>query len=107
MATAATCIHTVEPGAAGPLRRFWRARMTTRPNENPTNMPALVVFGRDEAGKAHASSFAQGEAKLAERAAGLMGLRLLPVITEAEQALAAKVPRGRVFASGKAFVPFV
>ena len=81
--------------------------MTTQANQDSTNMPALVVFGRDEAGKAHASSFAQGEAKLAEKAAGLMGLRLLPISTEVEQVLAAQVPKGRVFASGKAFVPFV
>lgn len=81
--------------------------MTTQANQNPPHAPALVVFGRDEAGKAHASWFDQGDAKLAKKAAGLMGLRLLPVTTEAEQALAAKVPKGRVFASGKAFVPFV
>ncbi len=36
-----------------------------------------------------------------------MGLRLLPVQTDTERALAAKVPRGRVFASGRAFVPFI
>ncbi len=36
-----------------------------------------------------------------------MGLRLLPVQTDMERALAAKVPRGRVFASGRAFVPFI
>jgi hypothetical protein len=49
--------------------------MTTRPNENPTDAPALVVFGRDEAGKAHASWFDQGDAKLAKKAAELMGCR--------------------------------
>jgi hypothetical protein len=81
--------------------------MTTRPNENPTDAPALVVFGRDEAGKAHASWFDQGDAKLAKKAAELMGLRVLAISTEAERALAAKVPKGRVFGSGKAFVPFV
>ena len=36
-----------------------------------------------------------------------MGLRLLPVRTDTERALAAKVPKGRVFASGRAFVPFI
>src|SRR6476620_10331478 len=41
--------------------------------------PAVVVFGRDEAGKAHASWFDHGEAALAEKAAGLMGLRVLRV----------------------------
>ena len=77
--------------------------MTARANPKPTDAPAVVVFGRDEAGKAHASWFDQAEAKLAEKAAGLMGLRLLPISTDPEHALAAKVPKGRVFATGKAF----
>jgi len=81
--------------------------MTTQFKSDPNEKLALVVFGRDDAGKAHASSFTGGEAKLAEKAAGLMKLRVLPIRTDAEQALAARLPRGRVFASGKAFVPFV
>ncbi|GJE53804.1 hypothetical protein [Methylobacterium thuringiense] len=68
---------------------------------------ALVVFGRDESGKAHGSAFTATDADLAFKAAELMGMRALPVHTDAEQALAAKLPRGRVFASGKAFVPFI
>jgi hypothetical protein len=66
-----------------------------------------VVFGCDATGKPHASSFSQSEADLAEEAAKLMGLRLLPVRTDTERALATKVPRGRVFVSGRAFVPFI
>jgi hypothetical protein len=62
---------------------------------------AVVVFGRDATGKPHASSFSQSEADLATKAAERMGLRLLPVRTDIEQALAAKVPRGRVFATGR------
>ena len=50
---------------------------------------------------------AQSEADLATKAAELMGLRLLPIRTDTERALAAKVPRGRVFATGRAFVPFI
>jgi hypothetical protein len=72
-----------------------------------TDAPALVVFGRDATGKPHASSFTAAEADLATKAAELMGLRLLPVRTDTERALAAKVPRGRVFATGRAFVPFI
>jgi hypothetical protein len=81
--------------------------MTSQAKTDLNEKPTLVVFGRDAAGKAHASSFTADEAKLAQKAAELMKLRLLPVRTEAEQALAARVPRGRVFASGKAFVPFI
>lgn len=72
-----------------------------------TEPVTLVVFGRDESGKAHGSAFTAAHADLAAKAAELMGMRALPVHTDAEQALAAKLPRGRVFASGKAFVPFI
>src|SRR3954471_18731903 len=76
------------------------------PKPSPAAM-ALVVFGRDEAGKAHAAWFDQSEAALAEKAADLMGLRVLRVRTDEHRALAAQLPQGRVFASGRAFVPFV
>jgi hypothetical protein len=81
--------------------------MTAQANASPNDAPALVVFGRDATGKPHASSFTQSEADLATKAAELMGLRLLPVQTDTERALAAKVPRGRVFATGRAFVSFI
>ncbi len=81
--------------------------MIAQANPNLIDAPALVVFGRDATGKPHASSFSKSEADLARKAAELMGLRLLPVQADTEQALAAKVPRGRVFATGRAFVPFI
>jgi hypothetical protein len=79
---------------------------TTKPKANLAAL-AVVVFGRDEAGKPHAAWFDQGEASLAEKAADLMGLRVLRVHTDEHRALAAQLPHGRVFASGRAFVPFV
>ena len=71
------------------------------------NGAAVVVFGLDEAGKPHASAFEAGNARLAKNAAALMGMRVLRPNTEEQRAVAAKLPKGRVFASGKAFVPFV
>lgn len=73
----------------------------------PLEQLAVVVFGLDETGKPHASAFNQSDAALATKAAALMGMKLLPVQTEAQKALASKLPKGRVFASGKGFVPFV
>ena len=85
--------------------------MSTAPEitkaEATAAVPALVVFGRDEAGKAHAAYFDQSEAALAEKAADFMSLRVLRVRTDEHRALAAQLPHGRVFASGRAFVPFV
>jgi len=81
--------------------------MTAESKPHLADAPAVVLFGRDGAGKPHASSFTTTEAKLAEKAAELMGLKVLPIATEAERVLAAKVPKGRVFATGKAFAPFI
>jgi hypothetical protein len=69
--------------------------------------PALVVFGLDDTKRPHASAFGARQAELAEKAAGLMGMTALRLATAEQKALAAKLPRGRVFASGRAFVPFV
>ncbi len=70
-------------------------------------MPALIVFGPDKDGKPHASWFAEVDVALATKAAGVMGMRTLPLQDEAAFAIAAQLPQGRVFASGRAFVPFV
>ncbi|HEV7437167.1 MAG TPA: hypothetical protein VGO22_20230 [Pseudorhizobium sp.] len=69
--------------------------------------PAIIVLGRDDAGKSHASWFDAGEAELARKAAGRMGMAALSVATDELRGLAGRLPHGRVFASGKAFVPFV
>ncbi|MEO5807724.1 hypothetical protein [Devosia sp.] len=72
-----------------------------------TDLPALIVLGRDDANKAHASWFDQTEAVQARAAAGLMGMMSLVVSGTEVQALADKLPHGKIFGSGKAFVPFV
>ncbi|MCJ2024058.1 hypothetical protein [Methylobacterium sp. J-067] len=74
---------------------------------SPKPTPALIVFGPDRDGKPHASWFAEADVVLATKAAGVMGMRTLPLADEAAFAIAAQLPQGRVFASGRAFVPFV
>lgn len=71
-----------------------------------TPLPALIVLGMDEGGKAHASWFGEAETDLAEKAAGMMGMAALRASTDELRDLAGKLPHGKVFASGKAFVPF-
>ena len=68
---------------------------------------AIVVFGRDNSSKPHASVFNGTDAEQAKKAAGLMGMHVLRLETAEARELAAKLPQGRVFASGRAFVPFV
>jgi hypothetical protein len=69
--------------------------------------PGLILFGRDERHRPHASRFAAGDKVEAERAAGLMGMHVLEISDDTHQSLAAGLPHGRLFESGKAFVPFV
>ena len=69
--------------------------------------PALVLFGRDQAGKPHASWFDAASVDLAAKAAGLMSMRAVPVETDELREVAASLPRGRLFSSGRAFTPFV
>src|SRR5215212_11630448 len=76
------------------------------PADAPAPEPSVVVFGRDEAGKPHASWFDAENAELAIKAADLMNMRVLKVVTEEHKALARQLARGRVFASGRALTPF-
>ncbi|MCJ2138096.1 hypothetical protein MKK69_29290, partial [Methylobacterium sp. J-026] len=78
---------------------------TEAPAIKPT--PALIVFGADKDGKPHASWFTEPDTALAMKAAEVMNMRTMLLGTEAHRTLAAELPQGRVFASGRAFVPFV
>ena len=68
--------------------------------------PAVIVFGKDESGKPHASRFTEADAELAIKAAGLMGFSVLRVTSPDIAAKALELAQGRVFASGKGLVPF-
>jgi hypothetical protein len=77
----------------------------TKPAPTSTGI-AVVVYGRDTKNKGHAASFLEADAELATRAAGLMEMALWHV-DEASQALAQRLPKGKIFGSGRAFTPFV
>jgi hypothetical protein len=80
------------------------ATVLVRANEQAD--PALILFGRDDAGKPRASWFDALSADLARKAADLMKMRVLQVETEEQKAVARQLQPGRVFASGRAFTPF-
>ena len=84
------------------------ATMAAEPAPALVPLASLILFGRDEAGRPHASVFKDDMRPAVERAADLMDLYCFPADTEALHNLAAMLPTGRLFpASGKAFVPFV
>ncbi|KQQ01895.1 hypothetical protein ASF59_02785 [Methylobacterium sp. Leaf121] len=69
--------------------------------------PAIILFGRDERGRPHASHFRGDAVVEVESAARLMGLHLATADTEVLRDFATRLPAGRLFPSGKGFVPFV
>jgi hypothetical protein len=68
---------------------------------------ALIVVGRDDKRKAHAGRFDTDNRAAAIKAAHLMGFVALAVTKDAMRNIAEGLPEGRIFDSGKAFVPFV
>lgn len=68
---------------------------------------AVILLGRDEKGKAHASFFPATDSHAAHKAANLMGMLALKVETDEVRGFLKKLPKGKLFESGKAFVPFV
>ncbi|MDW9408556.1 hypothetical protein GOB18_07915 [Sinorhizobium meliloti] len=68
---------------------------------------SVILVGLDDQGKPHASWFAEDDGDAAAVAADLMDMALIYVSNAALAAIAKSLPRGKLFGSGKAFVPFV
>lgn len=75
---------------------------------SPALLPAGLILGRDNNNRPHAAWFVQGQLVQAESAAQLMDFHFVAVGDNQElAAIATKLPKGKLFESGKAFVPFV
>jgi hypothetical protein len=68
---------------------------------------AHVAFGLDEHGKPRAARFVGASPALLAKAAQAMQLQLVEIQTEAEGAAASKLPTGRLYSTGRGFVPNV
>src|SRR5688572_26978885 len=66
----------------------------------------FVVLGRDAQGKPHASRFADKDVERAARAADLLGYHAVRVEEPSLRGLAANLPLGKVYGTGRLFVPF-
>src|SRR4029077_3614350 len=91
-------------GATGPLRHSWRTVMTKDTNGSG---PELIVLGRDEAGKPRAARFPTGHDGVAAKAAKAMNLAVCKADGEVLSELAKKLPPGRLYSTGRGFVPSV
>jgi hypothetical protein len=72
-------------------------------------VPILVVLGIDVDGRPHASRFEQRDTRLVRRAAELMGFHMIRIAPDNAElhAIAEALPLGKIFGTGRAFVPFV
>jgi hypothetical protein len=81
---------------------------TTKATDPKTSeAPDIVLFGLDESRKPRAARFGSTHAHLTARAAELMRLTACPVNSPALAEIAEKLPTGRMYANGRAFVPNV
>ena len=69
--------------------------------------PELIVLGRDEAGKPRAARFPTGHDGLVAKAAKAMNLAVCKADGEVLSELAKKLPPGRLYSTGRGFVPAV
>ena len=67
--------------------------------------PELIVLGRDEAGKPRAARFPTGHDNLVAQAAKAMNLAVCKADGDVLAELAQKLPSGRLYATGRGFVP--
>jgi hypothetical protein len=72
-------------------------------------VPILAVLGIDIDGKPHGSRFEERDAPFVARAAELMGFHVVRIAPDNAElhAIAEALPLGKIFATGRAFVPFV
>jgi hypothetical protein len=67
----------------------------------------IILLGLDEVGRPHAAAFKASEAKAVQQASVMMQMLMVEPDNPTLLELAQQLPKGRLFASGKAFVPFV
>ncbi len=67
----------------------------------------LIVLGRDESGKPRAARFPAGHDNLVAKAAKAMNLTVCKAVDDEMAELAKKLPPGRLYSTGRGFVPSV
>ena len=81
--------------------------MTAKANHSTPCPAPLVLFGIDSRGKPKAARFGKEHADLAIKAASQLQLQVLAGNDPNVAEIAARLPVGRVHATGRTFVPFI
>jgi hypothetical protein len=93
-----------------PIHRVRLTEQATPTKKGKPDKPTprlFVMFGSDERAKPRAAKFAADDKELLAKAAEALHLRLVEVSTPEMAALAAKLPTGRLHASGGGLVPHI
>ncbi len=91
--------------SADPVEALVVADEARSATETPP-VPAVILAAHDEGGKPHASWFTATERLQAIDATRGTTMLAIDIDTDDLQAIAMQLPRGKIHASGKAFVPF-
>lgn len=81
-------------------------KKVSKPTED-TRKHVFVVFGLDESGKPKAARFTPNQFEPASHAATSMNLHICEAASAELVELAKKLPSGRIYARGRAFIPFI
>jgi hypothetical protein len=83
------------------------AKVSAKPVAPSTTGKILLVYGFDENDKPRAARFDPAKAELVLKAAAAMDLKVVEATSEDHQAIAKKLPEGKLYANGKGFVPHI
>jgi hypothetical protein len=90
-----------------PARPARQAASPTKTSAPKAVMKSFILFGADEYGKPRAARFAAEDPSLLAKAAEVLHVRLVEVTTPDMAALAAKLPTGRLHATGGGLIPHI
>ena len=89
------------------VRLTEQATPTKKASRTEPTPRTFVLFGADEFAKPRAAKFAADDTELLAKAAEALHLRLVEVTTPEMAAVAAKLPTGRLHATGGGLVPYI
>jgi hypothetical protein len=99
--------NPLDRGPVGPRRFFREAVVTAQAQQTSVtkDRPALILFGKDEAGKPRAAWFDASVSDAALKAAEALKLEFLAVDSPATLTLAESLTQGKLLMTGKHVVP--
>ena len=81
--------------------------MTTKKSDTPAGSGQLLVYGLDEAGKPKGARFPATEIDRVSPVATALKLKSCQPCSDEVASLGLKLPVGRIYARGKAFIPHI